>query len=80
MMIKNAVKLINDIDKKKSGWNERSQFKIKSVGNLSYGDLGALELYATQYISNAGKGIEGFRGLMPPRGNIEKVLSKYELK
>jgi len=79
-MVKNAVKLIKDIDKKKSKWNERSQFKIKSVGNLSFSDLGTLELYANQYISNAENGRTGFNGLMQPRGNIEKVLSKYELK
>jgi hypothetical protein len=78
-MISNAVKLIKDIDKKKSNWNERSHFKIKSVGNLSVSDLDALELYATQYISNAQKGRAGFKGLMQPRGRIEKVLSKYDL-
>jgi hypothetical protein len=79
-MIKNALKLIGDIEKKKDNWDERSSFKIKSVGNLSVADLDTLKLYAQRYIQNASKGRPGFKGLMQPLGNIEKVLSKYGLE
>lgn len=72
----NANKLIKDINKKKASWNERSQFKIKGVGNLSVSDLDQLELYAQTYISNGGS----FTGLMEPFGEIREVLDAYDLK
>jgi len=72
--IKNAQKLIQDIEKKISNWNERSQFRLKGVGNLSRSDLDDLELYANTYIHSGGY---GFPGLMKPLGSIAEVLEKY---
>ena len=71
-MIKNAEKLIRDIDKEIENWDERSQFKLKGVGNLSFSDMDILKLYAETCIRTG-----SFRGLMEPRGEIAKVLSKY---
>lgn len=72
----NANTLINDINKKKESWNERSQFKLKGVGNLSVSDLDLLELYAQTYITNGGS----FTGLMEPFGEIKEVLDAYGVK
>lgn len=72
--IKNAEKLIKDIEKKILNWNERSQFRLKGIGNLSRADLDSLELYANTYIRSGGY---GFPGLMKPMGSIAEVLEKY---
>lgn len=74
--MKNAEQLINDVEEAKSKWDERSQFKIKGVGNLSMSDLDQLVLYANTYIDNS----SSFRGLMEPMGDIKKVLDKYGIK
>ena len=47
--IKQAQKIIKDINKKILAWNERSQFTIKGVKNLSRADLDSLVLYAETY-------------------------------
>ena len=73
--MKNAEKLIKDIDKKFRDWNERSSFRLKGVGNLSVSDMDTLKLYAETYIRNYGS----FRGLMEPRGSIAKILEAYGL-
>lgn len=72
--VANAQKLLKDIDSKLSNWNERSQFRLKGVGNLSRADLDTLTLYAEAYIRSGGY---GFPGLMEPRGSIKEVLDKY---
>lgn len=72
---KQANKLLADIDKKLCSWNERSCFTLKGVKNLSVSDMETLALYA-ETIGRQGT-YEGH--LMQPFGNIEKVLSKYNL-
>ena len=74
--VKGAEKLLKDINKKIAKWNERSQFTIKGVKNLSMSDLGTLQLYAETYIRSNGY---GFPGLMKPMGDIAKVLESYGL-
>lgn len=75
--LRSAEKLIKDINSKITKWDERSQFTIKGVKNLSMSDLGTLQLYAETYIRSNGY---GFPGLMKPRGDIAKVLESYGLK
>jgi hypothetical protein len=70
----NAEKLIKDIKSKIDKWNERSNFTIKGVKNLSMSDLDTLELYARTFAVNG-----SFTGLMDPRGPIKQVLDKYEI-
>ena len=70
----NAQKLLKDIDSELSNWNERSQFCLKGVGNLSRADLDTLTLYAEAYIRSGGY---GFPGLMKPLGEIREILEKY---
>lgn len=72
--IKNAEQLLNDINEKKKKWDERSQFKLKGIGNLSLSDMDTLELYATTYICNG-----SFCGLLKPLGAIAEVLTKYNI-
>lgn len=72
--VKNAQKLLNDIEKKIRNWNERSMFTLKGVKNLSMSDLDTLELYATTFIRTG-----RFYGLMEPRGAIAEVLTKYNI-
>lgn len=74
--MENAKKLINDINLKLKKWDEKSNFTIKGVKNLSRSDLDTLVLYAQQYIMSGGY---SFSGLMEPFGDIKKVLSKYDI-
>lgn len=73
--IKNAERLIKDVNGKIAKWNERSQFVIKGVSNLSRSDLDDLLLYAETF-----KTSYSFKGLMSPRGSIEEVLNLYGLE
>lgn len=75
--MKNAMKLIKDIEKKINVWDEYSSFTIKGVKNLSYSDLDILKLYANEYITSGGV---TFNGLMEPTGDIKKVLDSYNIK
>lgn len=68
----NEDKLIRDIEKKISTWNERSQFKLKGIGNLSRSDLDVLRMYA-----DFSKRQD--YSLMEPRGRIKEVLDKYDI-
>lgn len=72
--IKNAKKLIDDINKKIENWNERSAFTLKGVKNLSFADLDSLRFYALTFINKG-----SFSGLMEPRGAIAEVLAKYNI-
>ena len=67
-------KLISDVNKKLRNWNERSNFTLKGVRNLSPADLDTLVLYAENY-----DGYGGFNGLMKPVGDIAEVLKAYGL-
>jgi len=62
--------LIEDIEIARRNWDERSQFKLAGIGNLSNSDLDTLELYAREY--------NGFN-LMEPTGNIKAILKKYNV-
>lgn len=62
--------LIEDIEMARENWDERSQFKLAGVGNLSNSDLDTLELYAKEY--------NGYN-LMEPMGNIKLILKKYNV-
>lgn len=74
--ITKAKKLIADVQKKIDNWNERSQFTLKGVGNLSKCDMDTLVFYSEWLIKNNGY---GFDGLMEPRGSIREVFEKYEM-
>lgn len=74
--IKNAEKLRKDIQKKLDNWNERSQFTLKGVKNLSRSDLDSLDMYADFFIKNGGYGFAPFR---KPLGEIKEVLDKYQI-
>lgn len=75
--MKKAVKLINEIEKKISNWDEKNNFTIKGVKNLSISDLDTLKMYANAYIDSNGF---SFNGLMEPLGDIKKVLDAYGIK
>lgn len=66
--------LIIEINKKKNKWNERTNFTMRGIKNLSYSDLDTIILYAVTYAENG-----EFKGLMPPQGKIAEVLKKYEI-
>lgn len=74
MKRENAAKLIKEIDNKLNSWNERSQFKIKGIKNLSRADLDMLRIYAEQVLRTG-----NFSGLMKPMGNEKLVLEKFDL-
>ena len=69
-----AEQLIKDIKKARNNWDERSQFVLAGVDNLSVADLDVLELYA-EYSLKYGS----FAGLMEPLGSISKVLDAYRV-
>ena len=62
--------LIEDIEMIMDNWDERSQFTLAGVKNLSVSDLDTLELYAKEY--------NGYN-LMEPQGAIREVLLKYNV-
>lgn len=69
------MSISKDIDNAIRKWNERSNFTLKGVKNLSRSDLDTLLLYA-EYIEKHGT-YEGY--LMKPRGAVAEVLEKYGL-
>lgn len=73
--MKNAEKLIKEVNKKIDNWNERSQFKMAGAKNLSRSDMDTIILYAETYLRNG-----SINSLMNPRGEIELVLNKYGVK
>lgn len=75
--IQGAEKLLKDIKKKIANWNERSQFTLKGIHNLSRADLDSLEMYANFYIRSGGY---GFPGLMEPMGSTKEILEKYGMQ
>lgn len=73
--MKKAKELLQVIEKKKDSWDERSQFKIKGVGNLSRSDLDTIQLYAETYIQSG-----NLSALMRPLGGIAQVLKAYGIE
>lgn len=76
LKMKNAQKLIKDVEKKIINWNERSQFKLKGIGNLSRADMDEIIFYAETFIRSGGC---GFTGLMEPMGSLKQVLDAYDI-
>lgn len=72
--MKNAEKLLKDIEKALKTWNEYDSFSLKGCSNLSLSDLDSLKLYASQYIANKGK---SFSPYATPLGDIGDVLDAY---
>lgn len=73
-MEKNIQKLKSDVKKKLDNWNERSNFTLKGVKNLSRSDLDTIELYADT-IERQGN----YNGLMKPLGAVAQVLQAYNI-
>ena len=71
----NAEALKKKISQLRSKWDERRQFKINGVGNLSQSDLDTLLFYVKAYTEQKGQGFGPT--LMTPRGAIEDVLNSY---
>ncbi|HHW79627.1 MAG TPA: hypothetical protein GX742_02360 [Acholeplasmataceae bacterium] len=71
----NAKQLLKDIQEKFMNWDERSQFKMKGVGNLSVADMDSLELYAKEFIK-----MGNIDHLMEPLGGKGKILAMYGIK
>ena len=67
-------KLKQDINKKLDKWNERSNFTLKGVKNLSKSDLDTITLYADT-IETQGN----YNGLMKPLGAVAQVLQAYNI-
>lgn len=68
-------KLESDIEKALDNWDERSQFKLGKVRNLSRADLDTLMLYCDVIRMNGThKGV-----LMNPLGYVGEVLRNYNL-
>lgn len=66
--------LLKTIQTKLENWDERSQFKIAGVGNLSISDLETIKLYVEEYIQSGGI---SFGSLMDPMGEVKEVLDHY---
>lgn len=66
--------LLKTIQTKVENWDERSQFKIAGVGNLSISDLETIKLYVEEYIQSGGT---SFGSLMDPMGEVKEVLDHY---
>lgn len=66
--------LLKTIQTKIENWDERSQFKIAGVGNLSISDLEIIKLYVEEYIQS---GRTSFGSLMDPVGEVKEVLDHY---
>ena len=71
--VRNAHSLIKLIDDKIRNWNERSQFIVHGVKNLSRSDMDMIIMYAENLIMNGGY---SYGNLMKPLGNAGKVLDK----
>ena len=69
-----AKKLIKEVNTKISRWNERSQFKMAGVSNLSRSDMDTIILYAETYLKYGST-----NSLMEQRGDVGKVLRHYGL-
>lgn len=66
--------LLKTIQTKIENWDERSQFKIAGVGNLSISDLETIKLYVKEYVQSGGT---SFGSLMDPVGEVKEVLDHY---
>lgn len=75
--VKIAKQILADTKKKIDNWNERSQFTLKGIKNLSKSDIDTIRLYATSMIQGMGT---GFNGLMDPMGDVKDVFDKYGIK
>ena len=69
----NAVQVLKEIERKRRNWDERYQFTIAGVGNLSQSDLDGIELYINYYKD----GLSTL--LMKPFGGVSEVLEKANI-
>lgn len=67
-----AAKIIKDVKKKIENWNERSQFKLKGVGNLSMSDMHTITMYCDDYIK-----LGSWNLLIGPYGGVKEVFEAY---
>ena len=70
-----AEKLLKDIENQFNKWDERSQFKMCGVGNLSVSDLETLEYYAEEYLNRG-----TIDHLSKPLGGLDKILESYGIQ
>ncbi len=72
MSEKNVEKLKKDVQVELMYWDERSQFTLAGVTNLSKSDMDTLLLYCDTWLTNG-----NVNSLMPLRGNLLDVWNKY---
>lgn len=73
-VIKASNKLKKEIETKILKWNERSQFKLKGIGNLSMSDLDTLVFYADNAIQYPD---DPEKGLLPLIGGLREIFISY---
>lgn len=71
-MEKKIKKLRNEIEKKLNNWNERSQFTISGVKNLSMGDIDTILMHLDHLERNV-------TGNFLYHGGVKEVLEKNGL-
>lgn len=69
-----CIALLNSVENCRRKWEERKQFEIVGVKNLSMSDLDTIELYA-ETIQRTGS----ILGLMQPLGNVKLVFDKFNI-
>lgn len=72
----NTNQLIKVIENKINTWNERSNFTIKGIKNISRSDLDTILLYINSYTKSSER---NFGGLVPPTGYVKDVLDKFNI-
>ena len=72
--IEKANKMLRDIQSKIDSWNERSQFTLKGVHNLSRSDMDSIIMYGTAIIN-----FGNYSCYMEPRCEVRDVLCAYGL-
>lgn len=72
-----ADTLIKDITKKINFWDERSNFTLKGIRNLSMSDLDMIKFYANNYAKYGN--VTNYGEFMKPLGDIAEVLKAYDI-
>lgn len=67
-----GTELLEDIKSLRDNWDERHNFTLAGVSNLSPADLCTIELYTKTYLK-----FGSFTNLMKPLGAVAEVLKKY---
>lgn len=74
-LIKKAMSLLDDCTNEIENWDERNQFNLKGVKNLSLSDLETISMYCVCICKHGT--IDGY--LMEPMGCTRDVLKRYGL-